>query len=196
MLSFFRDNFHQNLHDTQGVYRQYISNKLFFNLILKTGAIGLKFALSNEVKSRDHQRVFFLKYVVYFRANSIERVADISQLLEILAFSCLSLFLQSSVFFSRVIKILAFSQVNGKDMRNATHQEAVAALIANVSLIKLLVRHDPPPKGLQVSITNLSLVMLVFQSFYMEIYWPKRNVFFSFQRYRFSLFGPKSFSCL
>ena len=35
-------------------------------------------------------------------------------------------------------------------MRNATHQEAVAALIANVSLIKLLVRHDPPPKGLQV----------------------------------------------
>lgn len=39
--------------------------------------------------------------------------------------------------------------VNGKDMRNATHQEAVAALIANVSLIKLLVRHDPPPKGLQ-----------------------------------------------
>ncbi|XP_068737524.1 protein scribble homolog [Montipora capricornis] len=39
--------------------------------------------------------------------------------------------------------------VNGKDMRNSTHQEAVAALIANVSLIKLLVRHDPPPKGLQ-----------------------------------------------
>ncbi|XP_048590034.1 protein scribble homolog [Nematostella vectensis] len=38
--------------------------------------------------------------------------------------------------------------VNGKDMRNATHQDAVAALIANVSLIKLLVRHDPPPKGL------------------------------------------------
>ena len=43
-------------------------------------------------------------------------------------------------------------------MRNATHQEAVAALIANVSLIKLLVRHDPPPKGLQVrqSIGNRS----------------------------------------
>ncbi|KAK3743341.1 hypothetical protein QZH41_013908 [Actinostola sp. cb2023] len=40
-------------------------------------------------------------------------------------------------------------KVNGKDMRNSTHQEAVAALIANVSLIKLLVRHDPPPKGLQ-----------------------------------------------
>jgi len=45
-------------------------------------------------------------------------------------------------------------------MRNATHQEAVAALIANVSLIKLLVRHDPPPKGLQVSVTNLSCVIL------------------------------------
>ena len=42
-------------------------------------------------------------------------------------------------------------------MRNATHQEAVAALIANVSLIKLLVRHDPPPKGLQVSKTLVSL---------------------------------------
>ena len=45
------------------------------------------------------------------------------------------------------------NQVNGKDMRNSTHQEAVAALIANVSLIKLLVRHDPPPKGLQVMTT-------------------------------------------
>ena len=33
-------------------------------------------------------------------------------------------------------------------MRHSTHQDAVAALIANVSLIKLLVRHDPPPKGL------------------------------------------------
>lgn len=41
-------------------------------------------------------------------------------------------------------------------MRNATHQEAVAALIANVSLIKLLVRHDPPPKGLQVCIIIVS----------------------------------------
>lgn len=45
------------------------------------------------------------------------------------------------------------NQVNGKDMRHSTHQEAVAALIANVSLIKLLVRHDPPPKGLQVGST-------------------------------------------
>jgi len=47
-------------------------------------------------------------------------------------------------------------------MRNATHQEAVAALIANVSLIKLLVRHDPPPKGLQVSITDLSCPLSYF----------------------------------
>ena len=45
-------------------------------------------------------------------------------------------------------------------MRNATHQEAVAALIANVSLIKLLVRHDPPPKGLQVSAIDVSFVIL------------------------------------
>lgn len=62
-------------------------------------------------------------------------------------------------------------------MRNATHQEAVAALIANVSLIKLLVRHDPPPKGLQVRITNLSFVILVFQSCYMGMYWQKERTF-------------------
>jgi len=47
-------------------------------------------------------------------------------------------------------------------MRNATHQEAVAALIANVSLIKLLVRHDPPPKGLQVRLTLFFLSYLTF----------------------------------
>lgn len=51
------------------------------------------------------------------------------------------------------------NQVNGKDMRNSTHQEAVAALIANVSLIKLLVRHDPPPKGLQVMKTIFMLFL-------------------------------------
>ncbi|XP_053382330.1 protein scribble homolog isoform X4 [Mercenaria mercenaria] len=40
-------------------------------------------------------------------------------------------------------------EVNGKDMKNATHQEAVMALIAPTYEIRVKVRHDPPPKGLQ-----------------------------------------------
>ncbi|XP_047145373.1 protein scribble homolog isoform X1 [Hydra vulgaris] len=40
-------------------------------------------------------------------------------------------------------------RVNDKDMRRASHQEAVAALISNDPEIKLLVRHDPPPPGLK-----------------------------------------------
>eukprot|EP00794_Sanderia_malayensis_P012000 gene12000-13238_t len=39
--------------------------------------------------------------------------------------------------------------VNDLSMRDATHHVAVAALIANVPQIKLLVRHDAPPQGLQ-----------------------------------------------
>ncbi len=40
-------------------------------------------------------------------------------------------------------------------MKDATHHVAVAALIANVPQIKLLVRHDAPPQGLQVRIRFL-----------------------------------------
>ncbi|KAL4217947.1 Leucine-rich repeat-containing protein [Mactra antiquata] len=40
-------------------------------------------------------------------------------------------------------------EVNSKDMTNATHQEAVMALIAPTYEIRVKVRHDPPPKGLQ-----------------------------------------------
>ncbi|XP_060556221.1 protein scribble homolog [Ruditapes philippinarum] len=40
-------------------------------------------------------------------------------------------------------------EVNGKNMKNATHQEAVMALIAPTYEIRVKVRHDPPPKGLQ-----------------------------------------------
>ena len=40
--------------------------------------------------------------------------------------------------------------VNGKDIRRATHQEAVMALIAPTHEIVLHVRHDPQPEGLQV----------------------------------------------
>ncbi|XP_028404965.1 protein scribble homolog isoform X2 [Dendronephthya gigantea] len=38
--------------------------------------------------------------------------------------------------------------VNGKDMTRSTHHDAVTALISNVTSIKMLVRHDPPPPGL------------------------------------------------
>lgn len=41
-------------------------------------------------------------------------------------------------------------QVNGKDISKATHQDAVMALIAPTYEIKLVVRHDPPPLGMQV----------------------------------------------
>ena len=43
-------------------------------------------------------------------------------------------------------------RVNDKDMRHASHHEAVAALISNDPEIKLLVRHDPPPSGMKVNI--------------------------------------------
>ena len=38
------------------------------------------------------------------------------------------------------------------DMREAKHQEAVTALLQNTQRIHLIVRHDPPPRGLQVII--------------------------------------------
>ncbi|XP_072175849.1 uncharacterized protein [Diadema setosum] len=38
--------------------------------------------------------------------------------------------------------------VNGKDMKEATHQHAVNTLLSNSQHIQLVVRHDPPPKGL------------------------------------------------
>ena len=40
-------------------------------------------------------------------------------------------------------------QVNDKDIRKSTHQEAVMALIAPTFEIILEVRHDPPPPGLE-----------------------------------------------
>ncbi|XP_041465950.1 protein scribble homolog isoform X4 [Lytechinus variegatus] len=38
--------------------------------------------------------------------------------------------------------------VNGKEMKDATHQYAVNTLLSNSQHIHLVVRHDPPPKGL------------------------------------------------
>ncbi|XP_078665015.1 protein scribble homolog isoform X25 [Branchiostoma floridae x Branchiostoma belcheri] len=40
-------------------------------------------------------------------------------------------------------------QVNGMDLRHATHQEAVQALLSNTHQINMVVRHDPPPRELQ-----------------------------------------------
>lgn len=41
-------------------------------------------------------------------------------------------------------------EVNGIDLRHATHQEAVNALLANGQELSMLVRRDPPPPGMQV----------------------------------------------
>lgn len=41
-------------------------------------------------------------------------------------------------------------EVNSIDLRHATHQEAVRALLANKQEIHMLVRRDPPPPGMQV----------------------------------------------
>lgn len=42
-------------------------------------------------------------------------------------------------------------EVNAIDLRHATHQEAVRALLANKQEIRMLVRRDPSPPGMQVS---------------------------------------------
>ncbi|XP_059725154.1 protein scribble homolog isoform X1 [Haemorhous mexicanus] len=40
-------------------------------------------------------------------------------------------------------------EVNGTDLRHATHQEAVSALLCNAQELSMLVRRDPPPPGMQ-----------------------------------------------
>ncbi|XP_041263066.1 protein scribble homolog isoform X33 [Onychostruthus taczanowskii] len=40
-------------------------------------------------------------------------------------------------------------EVNGIDLRHATHQEAVNALLSNAQELTMLVRRDPPPPGMQ-----------------------------------------------
>ena len=41
-------------------------------------------------------------------------------------------------------------EVNTTDLRHATHQEAVRALLSNKNEIRMLVRRDPSPPGMQV----------------------------------------------
>ena len=43
------------------------------------------------------------------------------------------------------------SQVNGRDMRSVSHQDAVKALVASNNEVIIEVSHDPQPPGLQVS---------------------------------------------
>ncbi|XP_064910889.1 protein scribble homolog isoform X8 [Columba livia] len=40
-------------------------------------------------------------------------------------------------------------EVNGTDLRHATHQEAVTALLSSAQELTVLVRRDPPPPGMQ-----------------------------------------------
>ncbi|XP_050840886.1 protein scribble homolog isoform X3 [Serinus canaria] len=40
-------------------------------------------------------------------------------------------------------------EVNGIDLRHATHQEAVSALLCSAQELSMLVRRDPPPPGMQ-----------------------------------------------
>lgn len=41
--------------------------------------------------------------------------------------------------------------VNGVDIKNASHQEAVLALLTKTDRMKLKVQHDPLPAGFKVS---------------------------------------------
>lgn len=41
-------------------------------------------------------------------------------------------------------------EVNAIDLRHATHQEAVRALLSNKQEIRMLVRRDPSPPGMEV----------------------------------------------
>ncbi|XP_061463270.1 protein scribble homolog isoform X15 [Rhineura floridana] len=40
-------------------------------------------------------------------------------------------------------------EVNGIDLRHATHQEAVSALLSNTQELRMVVRRDPPPPGME-----------------------------------------------
>ena len=44
--------------------------------------------------------------------------------------------------------------VNGQDIRSASHQEAVMALLAKADQMKMTVQHDPLPPGFKVNIFN------------------------------------------
>ena len=57
--------------------------------------------------------------------------------------------------------------MNGKDVRGATHQDAVMALIAPTYEIILDIRHDPPPPGLKVS--HLKIVRKVLNLHFVKL---------------------------
>jgi len=41
-------------------------------------------------------------------------------------------------------------QVNGRDMRHVSHQDAVKALVSSTNEVVIEVSHDPQPAGIQV----------------------------------------------
>uniref|UniRef100_A0A803SWY6 PDZ domain-containing protein n=1 Tax=Anolis carolinensis TaxID=28377 RepID=A0A803SWY6_ANOCA len=43
-------------------------------------------------------------------------------------------------------------EVNGVDLRHATHQEAVSALLSSAQELQMVVRRDPPPPGMEICI--------------------------------------------
>ena len=45
--------------------------------------------------------------------------------------------------------------VNGQDIRSASHEKAVMALISKADQMKIQVQHDPLPKGFQVNYCRL-----------------------------------------
>lgn len=56
-------------------------------------------------------------------------------------------------------------EVNSIDLRHATHQEAVRALLANKQEIRMLVRRDPSPPGMQVGKSiEINIRILIFAS--------------------------------
>lgn len=48
--------------------------------------------------------------------------------------------------------------VNGIDLHHATHQEAVSALLSNTHELRMMVRRDPPPPGMEVGSRGVTLL--------------------------------------
>lgn len=52
-------------------------------------------------------------------------------------------------------------EVNTIDLRHATHQEAVRALLSNKQEIRMLVRRDPSPPGMQVRSSHTNVLLII-----------------------------------
>lgn len=61
-------------------------------------------------------------------------------------------------------------EVNTIDLRHATHQEAVKALLSNKQEIRLLVRRDPSPPGMQVHTHTIHVANVHIQTSHAPLY--------------------------